>query len=63
MSKDMDGPVKRGVLTKHWSDWVDYRAVLLDYVSRQEIIKVPRGTGIEASLPGLAPRQGERVDF
>ena len=49
------------MLTKHWTDWVDYWAVDFDYVSRKEIIKVPVGTGLGgvASLPGFEPPQGE----
>jgi site-specific DNA-methyltransferase (adenine-specific)/adenine-specific DNA-methyltransferase len=63
VSKDKDGAVKREVLTAHWTDWVDYWAVDFDYMSRKEIIKVPRGMGIEAPLPGLPPAQGELVEF
>lgn len=40
VSKNKDGVVKREVLTKHWTDWVDYWAVDFDYQSRKEIIKV-----------------------
>ncbi|MGH9651166.1 MAG: hypothetical protein ACRD3I_11940, partial [Terriglobales bacterium] len=40
VSKSKDGVVKRDVLTKHWTDWVDYWAVDFDYQSRKEIIKV-----------------------
>jgi DNA modification methylase len=63
VSKDKDGAIKREVLTKRWTDWVDYWAVDFDYMSRKEIIKVPRGMGVEGSLPGLAPAQGELVEF
>jgi hypothetical protein len=42
VSKNKDGIVKKAsVLTKHWTDWVDYWAVDFDYMSRKEIIKVP----------------------
>ena len=43
VSKDKDGIVTREMLTKHWTDWVDYWAVDFDYMSRKEIIKVPKG--------------------
>jgi DNA modification methylase len=46
LSKDKDGVIRRDVLTKKWTDWVDYWAVDFDYESRKEIIKVERGTGI-----------------
>lgn len=41
VSKDKKGVVRQEVLTKHWTDWVDYWAVDFDYESRKEIIKVP----------------------
>ena len=50
----------RDVLTKKWTDWVDYWAVDFDYESRKEIIKVERGTGIsgvQGDLSGLSPAQ------
>ena len=46
VSKDKHGIETRDVLTKKWTDWVDYWAVDFDYESRKEIIKVERGTGI-----------------
>ncbi|MDP1696872.1 MAG: DNA methyltransferase [Xanthomonadaceae bacterium] len=41
IGKSKDGVITRKVLTKHWTDWVDYWAVDFDYMSRREIIKVP----------------------
>ncbi len=55
ISKDKNGIVTRDVLTKQWTDWVDYWAVDFNYESRKEIIKVPRGTGlggVQGFLPG-----------
>jgi site-specific DNA-methyltransferase (adenine-specific)/adenine-specific DNA-methyltransferase len=60
LSKDKQGVVTREVLTKQWTDWVDYWAVDFNYESRKEIIKVPRGTGIggvQGFLPGQTPAQ------
>lgn len=37
--------VSREVLTKKWSDWIDYWAVDYDFVSRKEIIRVPKTHG------------------
>lgn len=51
VSKDKAGIVTREVLTKTWTDWVDYWAVDFDYMSRKEIIKVPKGAGIEEPRP------------
>ena len=36
--KGKDGIYKRSVLTKHWSDWVDYWAIDWDFSSRKEIV-------------------------
>ncbi|MEO8910541.1 MAG: DNA methyltransferase [Gemmatimonadaceae bacterium] len=58
VSKDKDGVTKRELLTRHWTDWVDYWAVDFDYMSRKEIIKVPVGTGLGGVLPGFEPPQG-----
>ena len=60
ISKDKQGVVTRNVLTKRWTDWVDYWAVDFNYESRKEIIKVPRGTGlsdVQGFLPGQEPAQ------
>ena len=60
--KDKQGVITRDVLTKHWTDWVDYWAVDFNYESRKEIIKVPKGAGIntvQGHLPGQEPPQRE----
>ncbi|HNL22956.1 MAG TPA: site-specific DNA-methyltransferase, partial [Rhodocyclaceae bacterium] len=53
LNKSKDGVIFRDKLTKHWTDWVDYWAVDFDFMSRREIIKVPVGSGVEGSLPGI----------
>ena len=53
VSKDNHGIISRDVLTKKWTDWVDYWAVDFDYEDRKEIIKVERGTGIGGAKEGL----------
>jgi site-specific DNA-methyltransferase (adenine-specific)/adenine-specific DNA-methyltransferase len=40
ISKDKDGVVKREVLTKKWTDWIDYWAVDFDFESKKEIVRV-----------------------
>ena len=40
VSKDADGVVSREVLTKHWTDWIDYWSVDFDFESKEEIIRV-----------------------
>jgi hypothetical protein len=39
-AKDKNGVITRDVLTKKWTEWVDYWAVDFDYESRKEIVKV-----------------------
>ena len=62
VSKDKNGAVKHEVLTKHWTDWVDYWAVDFDYESRPEIIRVPVGAGIDAAV-AEAPESGEEIEY
>src|SRR5699024_1524323 len=50
VSKGKDGVITREVLTRTWTDWVDYWAVDFDYQSRKEIIKVPAGTDVDAAV-------------
>ncbi len=53
--------VRREVLTKHWTDWVDYWAVDFDYQSRREIVKVLREPeGAHAAADAAAPSPGLR---
>lgn len=40
VSKDKNGIVNREVLTKKWTDWIDYWAVDFDFESKREIIRV-----------------------
>ena len=64
ISKDKHGIETRDVLTKQWTDWVDYWAVDFDYENRKEIIKVPKRMGVEGELPGVVKADaGEFVDF
>lgn len=40
VSKDKKGIVKREMLTKKWTDWVDYWAVDFNFENKKEIIRV-----------------------
>jgi hypothetical protein len=42
VSKDAKGIVKREVLTKHWTDWIDYWAVDFNFEHKREIIRVKK---------------------
>ncbi len=40
ISKDKDGIINREVLTKKWTDWIDYWSVDFDFESKREILRV-----------------------
>lgn len=40
VKKDKKGIVSREILTKNWTDWIDYWAVDYDFESKREIIRV-----------------------
>jgi adenine-specific DNA-methyltransferase len=61
VSKDKKGVVKTDVLTKHWTDWVDYWAVDFDYMSRKEIIRVPKNAGGGEEVAHVA--EGEVIEY
>lgn len=53
INKDKDGIVTREVLTKEWTDWIDYWAVDFDFESKQEIKRVKTEAGeIEEAWTG-----------
>jgi len=55
VSKDKDGLVSREVLTKHWTDWIDYWAVDFNFESKREVVRVKRelAPDEQRSLPGM----------
>jgi adenine-specific DNA-methyltransferase len=38
--KDKNGVIRREVLTKHWTDWIDYWSVNFNFESKREIITI-----------------------
>ncbi len=64
ISKDKDGIIRREVLTKKWTDWVDYWAVDFNYESRKEIIRMAKTMGVDGELPGVVDASsGEFLEF
>ncbi len=61
VSKDARGVVTREVLTKQWTDWVDYWAVDFNFENKREIIRVPREKTKQTALAGL--EQSEQLDL
>ena len=48
VSKNAKGIVKREVLTKNWTDWIDYWAVDFNFESKHEIVRVKRDASVAA---------------
>jgi len=64
VSKDKSGIVTRDVLTKKWTDWIDYWAVDFNYESKKEIIRVPKGKPIQQQLDGgVSPEQLDLANY
>jgi len=40
LSKDKAGIIEREVLTKNWTDWIDYWSIDFDFESKKEIVKI-----------------------
>ena len=53
VTKDKDtDKIEREILTKKWSDWIDYWAVDYDFADRKEIIRVMDGDKVEEVWTG-----------
>ena len=52
VSKDKDGIVSREVLTKKWTDWIDYWAVDYNYEDKKEIIRVRKEDAKQINIEG-----------
>ena len=57
MSKDAHGIVTRELLTKHWTDWIDYWAVDFNFESKREIVRVKLVPALQETFAGLEPPQ------
>ena len=42
LTKDKKSLIKREILTRHWTDWIDYWSVDFDFESKREIIRVKK---------------------
>jgi len=59
LTKDKAGIIKREVLTKKWTDWIDYWSVDFDFESKREIIRVKKelSTDAQSKLAGMEDAQ------
>ena len=62
VSKDAHGIVSREVLTRNWTDWIDYWAVDFNFESKREIIRVKKALATDQTVfSGIETGQG-RLD-
>ncbi len=52
ITKDRGGKIHREVLTRRWSDWIDYWEVDFEYGKRQELTETVSDCGTRLSEPG-----------
>ena len=50
--KDKNGIITKEVLTKEWTDWIDYWAVDFDYTSKKEFIRLRKNENKQEKLLG-----------
>ena len=63
VTKDAHGIVKREVLTRQWTDWIDYWAVDFNFESKRELIRVKKGPPGQAPIEGLEPPQMDVEEY
>lgn len=64
ISKDKSGITEREVLTKKWTDWIDYWAVDFDFENKKEIIRIKKADNSQARLDGTRdPKQVSLDDY
>ena len=60
VSKEKNGVMKREILTRHWTDWIDYWSVDFDFESKREIIRVKKeelSPDAQTTLEGMGDAQ------
>ena len=63
VSRDKDGITEREVLTKKWTDWIDYWAVDFDFENKKEIIRIKK-TNSQPRFDGTTdPKQVSIDDY
>ena len=66
VNKDKNGIVSREVLTKHWTDWIDYWSVDFDFESKREIIRIAASPSFavpQDTLDGFESPQMSLAEF
>ena len=64
IAKDSNGVVKREILTKKWTDWIDYWAVNFNFGNKKEIVRIKKENGeIEEQWTGSYIFENEWQSF
>lgn len=53
ISKDAHGVITRELLTKNWTDWIDYWAVDFNFENKREIVRVKSDKPRQVHMPGF----------
>ena len=63
ISKDKAGIISEEILTKKWTDWIDYWSVDFDYESKKEIIHIPKDQpGSQMRIDGSTEAQQLKLE-
>jgi len=62
VEKDKSGIITRDVLTRKWTDWIDYWAVDFDFENKKEIIRVKKSGQSQPRLDGTEEPAQMRLD-
>jgi DNA modification methylase len=52
ITKDKNGIIERTIMTKKWTDWIDYWAVDFDFENKKEIIRIKKDSLSQPRLDG-----------
>ncbi|MFH1909589.1 MAG: site-specific DNA-methyltransferase, partial [bacterium] len=64
ITKDKDGIVNKEILTKKWTDWIDYWAVDFNFESKREMVRIPKINSRQIKLDGSAdPAQVSLLEY
>ena len=60
LTKDKNGIIKREILTRHWTNWIDYWSVDFDFENKREIIRIKKeelSPDAQTTLEGMCAAQ------
>jgi hypothetical protein len=63
VAKDKKGVITKDILTKSWTDWIDYWAVDFDFESQREIVRVASDEGEKDVWTGRYIFENQWQDF